>query len=466
MVGLAVIGSAIGATGLLTAAYASGWWPTKQSVAPACPNHLNSDWARVDNIVRHLSNWTHIHWEGEVQCFNIDGSMTGHVMINVPLPLDGCPAEASIAKLFETREFVDFQCDPNKALSGKLASFKIAKRFDGTPLLFARDSILDATLIGKEGGSSPISVSARFAYKHGQRWAPMVKDLWALMNEKNEDDMVIFKKVESLFQNIQYRSNTVESLVQEKIRQFPEARAYLQLNSGPHAPALVTVSRHGSFAGASGPHQFLRGSWGQMYIEQYGGVRRLYRGSKFVGVVAECYSANGGWDTSQPKLPLPMTQWILDPHGPETIEARKVIDNYCLSRAAGRPVLTDDRNNAFIFAESDIIVSIKVTSPNRPIVVSGARRINAGPDDWSQTPEGRWVPRNTDAWVALTGKGPNGGMLFHKVGSRTGWGEAFWNKVWRKAGTSIVNIYNPPPHRTQLEARRLWHNLIEVTLAK
>ena len=39
-------------------------------------------------------------------------------------------------------------------------------------------------------------------------------DIWALMNEKDEADMVIFKKVESLFQNVQYRPNTVELLVQ------------------------------------------------------------------------------------------------------------------------------------------------------------------------------------------------------------------------------------------------------------
>ena len=459
-----VVGSVVGA-GLLTA-FASGYWPTKESVSLACPHRLNSDWARVTEIVKHRTNWTTTYWEGNVQCYQPDGSMAREAVRKVRIPLNGCPADASIKTITASRKVVDEICDSNRTLSSKLAVSKIGKRFDGTPLLFERDSILEATSFGKDGN---ITVSDSFAYKgENQRWAPMIKDLWVLMNAESGRGTVVFKKVSSLFNGVRYTENVIDSFLVEDVREFGHNKGYLALLSSDDVPAMVKVVRNLPFPGGAGPYQLIRSGWGQMRVERVFGIRSIYKGSKYVGTVAQCFSEDGGWDTSHPQLALPLKKWASHVDSDDVVDTMNAIDRYCLERASGYSVVVNKFGQPVVFREADILGSIDVASDNS-IRVSTRGSLRPGPDDWTQDPQGRWIPRDPVAWVALTKRGTNGSILFHKVGAKTGWGEAMvkvgvnlWRKVW--GSRSPDRVMHHRARGVKLEARKTRPTIIDVTL--
>ena len=383
-------------------------------VGPVCPNPLYSDWGRLQEITTIRSGWIHNHWEAKVQCYTLEGAIVEHQTIE-KTALTGCPAIASLRSIAETRKLIDNICN-SEALVAKLKSNPIVKRSDGTPLMYEASKILGAVVLGADGVT--MSVSGRHVHKQGERWSPMAKDLWVCLEETGGKGELIFRKVNSLFRaDARFATAPLTFSTVKESRHIPERKATLQLRTHKDAPNMILVERIGSFAGTAPTEQFIRAGWGQMRIGKVSGYRRLFKKHTFEGVYAECYSDQSNWDTSYPYMPLPLKDWFVGAETADVRETRNLIDLYCLKKMAGQRVMRDMLGRPLVFNSADILNAIDLHDDNQ-LSVSPALALRAGAHTWTQDSSGRWIPANSDAWVALKKRGPDGSILFHKVGSK------------------------------------------------
>ena len=75
------------------------------------------------------------------------------VAVNMTLPLDGCPTEASRATVDATRILIDKLCSGDE-LDAMFGALDIFKRADGSPLRIYVDDIMNAVTVGADGSLS------------------------------------------------------------------------------------------------------------------------------------------------------------------------------------------------------------------------------------------------------------------------------------------------------------------------
>ena len=108
------------------------------------PDVVHTRWGRIATAERYNAVVT-----ANVDCF-IDGVWEKDVAVDIELPLNGCPTEASRPTVEATKTFIDNIClgdDQNAILGAK----DILKRTDGSPLLIQDDDIMRAVTVGADG---------------------------------------------------------------------------------------------------------------------------------------------------------------------------------------------------------------------------------------------------------------------------------------------------------------------------
>ena len=464
------------AAGGLYYAYIRGHILTGNYVSSPCANPLNSDWGIVEDITKVTTKWTQIRWQGRIICYEQDGKLVERDGVHV-IALDGCPGAASLASVIQTRQDVDAFCD-GPARIAKLADPGIGNnaekmlKADGTVLMIHRDNLLKSIVL-PAGEGNRMEVSEEFAHKPGSEWAPMASDLWVPMMGRGPSGEVLFSKVHSFFHYTHHYPLVLETPTVEETLARPENRARLELHSKRWAKMKLVCVRIPSPFGDAGADQVIRGGWGQVRIAKATDAMTKLRGrfSPFVGVHVDCYREKSGWVGKSVVLPVPMTQWAVDEKSQGVPETMALVDKYCLTLMAGREIRTDIEGLPLVFAEHDVMGSIVVDGSNDLTVSSSARVIQAGHNDWNQDAEGRWTPKTPKAWVALVGKGPKGGILFHRVGTEAVWPSMMSamvpcrQRLCPARSGALVQVRQPANDGIKLEGRMTTptSNVMEVT---
>ena len=160
---------------------------------PICPDGLNADWGRIDLISTHSILWGYKFWGGQIHCYSNTGALVPETYLN-KVPLNGCPADASLESIAATRTFIDNKCKGDLFLED-LASYGVLTGEDGRAQLFNRSS---DNAISDELTDGTIVVPEYFPHNRVDRLAPMAKDLWVAILASNREGSLVFRKVDSL----------------------------------------------------------------------------------------------------------------------------------------------------------------------------------------------------------------------------------------------------------------------------
>ena len=211
---------------------------------PVCPGFLNADWGKIERVSTHYTLWGFRFWGGRIHCYSKSGELVPDDKLT-KVPLNGCPADASLESIAATRTLIDKKCKGDLFLED-LASHGVLTGDDGRVQLFNRSS---DHAIRDESTDGTVVFSEYIPHNRVDRLAPMAKDLWVAQLASNRADGLVFRKVDSLHRGDS--ADVVDKFVTEDGASFTGASSRGALTAGSSKARLRAGHLH---TGTEGPH--------------------------------------------------------------------------------------------------------------------------------------------------------------------------------------------------------------------